>query len=184
MLLGVRGKIGMAAFGRDDLVALAVPNKERFAETGACSEQAARAAGFGFAVVQHTKLFWVEIFDAVTPSAEVVEQNDVLNIQFLGKDGGINHPGKIGGADAIVNDRAGDTEARGFDFFSRKMRGSLARELFGDQIKLCEVLAAKALPKNGDEFAVFFGKQREIALGTTDIARKDQRRSPEEIETD
>ena len=39
LLLGVRREIGMAAFGRHNAVASAVPNENGLAQAGACGEQ-------------------------------------------------------------------------------------------------------------------------------------------------
>src|SRR5262249_16182067 len=62
-----------------------------------------------------------------------------------------------------------------FDFFAREVRRGLTREFLCDQIKLREILAAKALTKDGREFAVFFGKKRKVAFCAADITREDQR---------
>jgi len=33
----------------------------------------------------------------MAPRAKIVQQNDVFYIEFLRKNGGVNHPGQIGG---------------------------------------------------------------------------------------
>src|SRR6267154_3649073 len=104
----MRRKIGVATLRGNDLIAFAVPNKKRFAKAGARGEERTRAAGFGFAFVEDEELFWIEILDAVPPGAEVVEQNNVSDVELLRKDGGVDGPGQICGADTIVDDRAGD----------------------------------------------------------------------------
>ena len=114
------------------MIAFAVPNKKRFAEASARGEEGARPAGFRFAFVEDEELFWIEVLDAVSPRAEVVEQNNVRNVQLLRKDGSVDGPGKIRGADAIVDDRAGDAESSGEDFFTGEMRRGLSREFLGD----------------------------------------------------
>src|SRR5262249_36253546 len=73
LLLGVWCKIGVAAFGRHDAVTIAMPNKHRLTEARARSQQSASATGLGFAFVQHQKLFWIEIFDALPPCAKVIQ---------------------------------------------------------------------------------------------------------------
>lgn len=47
MLFSVGSKIGVAAFGSDDEVAIAIPDEKSFAETGAGGEECAGAAFFG-----------------------------------------------------------------------------------------------------------------------------------------
>src|SRR5579859_7554423 len=168
-------KIGVAAFGRHDAIAIVVPNKQGLTEAGACREQAACAARFGFAFVQNEKLFRIEILDALSPSAKVIQELDMRNVQFLREDSSVDRPGKIRRANAIVNNRPGDAESRGFNFFSGKMRSGLAGKLLGDQIKLCEILAAKTLAINRGKLAVFFQKKREVAFGAANIASEDQR---------
>jgi hypothetical protein len=105
----------------------------------------------------------------MAPGAEVVEQNDVLDVEFLGKDGGVDGPGKIGGADAIVDDRAGDAETGGANFFVTEMGGGDAGKFLGDEIEGGEILAAEALFEDGCEPAAALGKKREVAFGAADI---------------
>ena len=121
MLFSVRRKIGVAAFRRNNLIAFAVPNKKRFAEAGARGEERTRTAGFRFAFIEDEELFWIEVLDAVSPGAEIIEQNDVSDAELLRKDGSVNRPREICGADTIVDDGTGDAESSGENFFSGKM---------------------------------------------------------------
>src|SRR5262249_23688365 len=153
LLFGVRSKIGMATFGRHHAIAVAVPHEQRFAEARSGRKQRATPTGFRGALIEHAKLLRVEILDAMAPSTEVVEQNNLFYFQFLGEDSSVNHPREICCPDAIVNNRTRDAEARGQNFFSCKMRGSLTRKLLRDQIELRKILASKALAENAREFA-------------------------------
>ena len=169
LLFGVRGEIGVAAFGGADLIAGAIPDEKGFAQAGARGKQRARSADFWRAGIQNREIGGIEIFDAVAPGSEIVEKNDVFDVQFLRKDGGVNGPGKIGGADAIVDDRAGDAETSRADFFVTEVRCGYAGKFFGDEIKCGEILAAETLLENRCESATSFGKKREIAFCAADV---------------
>ena len=159
----------MATFGGADLIAGAIPHEEGFAQAGAGGEKSASTADFRRTGIQNREVSRVEIFDAVSPCAEIVEKNDVFDVQFLRKDGGFNGPGKIGGADAIVDDRAGDAETSRADFFVTEVRCGYAGKFFGDEIKGGEILAAETLLENRCESAASFGKKREIAFCAADV---------------
>ena len=45
LLIGMRSKIGVAAFGSDNAITPAIPNEERFAKTSACGEERAIIGG-------------------------------------------------------------------------------------------------------------------------------------------
>ena len=94
------------------------------------------------------------------------------NIQLFDQDLGVHSPGEIGGADAIVDDRPGNSKARSADAFRCQVRSSLAREFLYDEIELRKFLAGEPLLEDGCELAVFFRKERKIALRTTNIPRK------------
>ena len=169
LLFSVRRKIGVAAFGSDNAITPAIPNEKRFAEAGAGGEERASAARLVDARIENGEIGWIEIFDAVSPGAEIVEESHVLDGEFLGKDGGIDGPRKIGGADPIVDDGTGNPEASGANFFVTEVSGGDAREFLGDEIEGGEILAAEALLENRREPSVFFGKEREIAFGAADV---------------
>src|SRR5437660_1094881 len=95
--------------------------------------------------------------------------NDVLDVELLGKDCGIDGPGKIGGADAIVDDRTGNTKTSGANFFVTEVTSGNAREFLGNEIELRKILAAKTLPENGRQPAAALRKKREVAFGAADI---------------
>ena len=168
-LFGVGSEIGVAAFGGADLITRAIPNEKSFAQAGARSEQRTRATEFWRARIQNREIGRIEIFDAVSPGAEVVEKNDVFDVEFLGKDGGVNGPGQIGGADAIVDDGAGDAEACSANFFVTEMRCGDASKFLCDEIEGGEILTAEALLEYGSEPAGFFREKRQVAFGAADV---------------
>ena len=131
-----------------------------------------------FAGVQDAILVGGEMFDAMASCAKIVHQDNVFEVQFAGEDSGVHGPGKIGGADAIVDDWTGDSETRSANFFFAEMRSGLERELANDQIKLCEILASKTLRENRSEFSVFFRKKRQVALCAANVASKNHRVPP------
>ena len=169
LLFGVRSEIGVAAFGCADLIAGAIPDEKSFAQAGARGEQRACSADFWRAGIQNGEIGGIEIFDAVSPGAEVVEENYVFDGQFLGEDGSVNSPGKIGGTDTIVDDGTGDAKACCADFFITEMRCGYAGKFFCDEIEGGEILAAETLLENRCESAASFGKKREIAFCAADV---------------
>src|SRR5215472_2803292 len=112
------------------------------------------------------------MFEAATPGAEVIQQDDVRNAKLLHERLGFHEPRKIRGPHAAVDDRAGDPKSSSANFFASEMVHGLAGELFDDQIELRELLARKAMAKNRRELATLFRKQRQIAFGAADISRK------------
>ena len=105
----------------------------------------------------------------MSPGAEIVEKSDVLDVELLGKHGGVYSPGKIRGADAIVDDGTGNAKTGGADFFVAQMGSGDAGKFFRDEIELREILAAKALLENGRKPAASFGKEREVAFCAADV---------------
>ena len=75
LLFSVRRKIGMAAFGSANAITPAIPNEKRFAEAGAGGEERASAARLVDARIENGEIGWIEIFDAVSPGAEIVEES-------------------------------------------------------------------------------------------------------------
>jgi len=86
------------------------------------------------------------------------------------EDARIHDPREVGGANVIVDYRAGDAESGSANFFVAKMGGSDTRKLFGDEIELREILAAKTLLENRRKLAAALGKKGEVAFGAADIA--------------
>src|SRR5262245_8271714 len=170
LLFGVRREVGVATFGRYDAIAAAIPSKYRLAKPGTGSDERTRATRLRITRIEHGKIRRRKIFDAMAPSNEVIEQRNVRNAEFLGEDGGVHGPRKVGGAHAIVNHGAGDAESRRANFFVAQMSRSDPSELLGDEIELREILAAKTLLENRRKFAAALGKKREVAFGAADIA--------------
>ncbi len=151
------------------MIAGAIPHEEGFAQAGAGGEKSASITDFRRTGIQNREVSRVEIFDAVSPCAEIVEKNDVFDGQFLREDGGVNGPGQIGGADTIVNDRAGDSETSGTNFFVTEVGSGDTGKFLGNEIEGGEILAAETLLENRDEPAVFFGKKRKVAFCAADV---------------
>jgi len=178
LLLGMRREIRMAAFGGHNAVAGAVPNENGLAQAGAGGEKRARAAVLGLAGIQDAIFFGSEMFNAVAGSAKIVHEHNVGKFQFAGKDGGVHGPWEIGGANAIINDRAGHAKAGGANLFFCEMRRRLKGKLANDQVKLSEVFAREALLEDGSELAAFLGEESKIAFRAAYVTRKNHRMPP------
>ena len=156
LLVGVGSEIGVATFGRNDAITLPVPDEEGLAETGARSEQGPGATGLRFAWIQNAEVFRGKVLDAVAGSTEVIHEHDLGNIQLRGESAGVYGPGKIGGANSVVNDRASDAEAGGANRGAIEVRLSEPSEFLDNEIKGCKTLAGEALAENGREGTVLF----------------------------
>src|ERR1700682_2876757 len=167
----------MTAFRRNHAVARAIPKKNALAQSGARSQQRERPALNGSTLIQNAKIFGRKMLQAVGGGAEIVYQNNGLHFEFAGQRFGINNPGKVGGVNTVVNDRAGNAKSRGTDFILGQKRGGLAGKFLDDQIKLRKTFTGKTLAKNHLQLAVFLRKERQIAFRTAHIARKNHRTS-------
>ena len=78
----------------------------------------------------------------------------------------------------IFNNGSGYAETGGLDGPALEIRGGLAQEFVNDAIELREFLAGKTLFKDRREFAVLFGKQREIAFRTANVTSQNQPAPP------
>src|SRR5262249_48578322 len=152
----MRRKIGVPALGGHHVVAPVMPEQNGLAKAGACGDQGSRSARLRCADVQYQKILGRQMLQAVSPSAEVVDEGDVFDFQFALEVGGFHNPGEIGGANGVVDHRSSDTEAGSLDALALQMRCGSSGELFDNQLKSREVLAGEALLKNRGELAAFF----------------------------
>src|SRR5258708_1944375 len=119
----------------------------------ACMTFSARSAG-----IQNAKVFRRKMLEAVTPGAQIVQQNDVGDAEDLNEIRSLDNPRKIGGTHAAVDDRAGNAESGGNDVLAAKMLSGLAREFLDDALELREFFSGEALPENQRQVAAFFRK--------------------------
>jgi len=78
----------------------------------------------------------------------------------------------VGGAHAIVDYGASDSETRRSHAFFGEVRRCLQRKFANNQIKLRKVFACKALLEDGSELPTFFREERQIAFRAANVARK------------
>src|SRR5229473_167230 len=126
LLLGVRGEVGVAAFGRHNAVAAAVPYQNRLAKTSTCGNQCAGSARLGLAWIQDAEIFRRKMLDAVARGAQVIQENDVRDTQLFDEASGVDDPWKICRSHGAVDYRPGNAEAGGDDAFFSEMIGGLA----------------------------------------------------------
>ncbi len=162
----------MTPLRRCDPVALAIPYEKGLAKTRTRGNQCAGSAGFRFSGIQHAKFFRRKVLDAVSCRAKVIQEHNLRNVEFPGKRFRIDDPRKVRGAHSIIHDRAGDPESRSEDTVRGEVRRGLMREFLHNQFKPRELFAREALLENGCELAASLREEREVALGTADIARQ------------
>ena len=145
----------MAALGSNDMVAGAVPKQNRLAQAGTSREQGAGGAGYSFTRIQNAKIFRRKMAKTVSGSAKVIEQHNRLNLKFAGQKISVDHPGKIGRVDPVINYRTGHAKSGCPDFRIAEMWSGLAGELFYDKLKPGEVFTGKTLAKDDFELVLF-----------------------------
>jgi len=124
-----RGEIRVAAFGGDGQMTIAIPEKARFAETGAGGDDGGIADGAFLALVKGDKILGPEAVDAVGVGFKVVDEPNVLEAERLLQVLVDDDPGKIGHGDAAVFDGARDAEA-GVIGFQFPVRQKFLRDFF------------------------------------------------------
>ena len=72
------------------------------------------------------------MLEAVPPSAEVIQEYHVRNIELLDECPGFHNPRKIRGAHAAIDDRACNAEPSSLYAIAAKMFRGLAREFLDD----------------------------------------------------
>jgi hypothetical protein len=115
------------------------------------------------------------MLNAVPRGPQVIQEHNLWNVEFSRERIRVDNPGKIRGANPIIEHRTRHAKSRGKNSVGREMRRSLPREFLYDQVKLSEFLAGKALAEDRGEITGTLRKEREIALGSADVACKDHR---------
>src|SRR5207237_8510077 len=99
---------GVAAFGRNDAVAAGVTEEDGLSQARARSKQCACAARLRLPRIQNAEVLRAKMFEAVTPRAQVIQEDHVRNFKLLNQSLRFDDPGKVRGAHEAVDDRAGD----------------------------------------------------------------------------
>ncbi len=164
-----RGEVGMATLAGPDMVAVAVPEKPSFAETGAGGDDAAVADGMGRAALDDGKIPGGQVRDAAGVGGEVVEDSDMRDAEFHGDFLGVHAPREVGGLGAAVRDDAGNSETGGED------RLVLVGEEFAeDGVEAGVARAGIALLTDEREFSPDDMKEGNVRFRAADVAGEDQ----------
>lgn len=158
LLFGVGREIGVAALGRDDAVALAVPDEEGLTEAGARSEKGPCATGLRFAWIQNAEVFRGKMLDAVAGGTEVIHEDDLRHIELSSESASVDGPRKIGGANAIIDDGSGDAKTCSANRRAIEVRLCEAREFLNDEVEGRKAFARETLTEDGSEDAALFRK--------------------------
>src|SRR5258708_35119269 len=89
------------------------------------------------------------MLEAVAPTPEVIQKNNVLNVQLLDEVAGLHDPRKICRPHPAVDDRSGNAKPGGGNGFASEAAGRLAREFLDDELEVRELLAGEALLEDG-----------------------------------
>src|SRR5260370_683279 len=128
--------------------------------------------------MQHAKIFGRKMLEAVAPTPEVIQKNNVLNVQLLDEVAGLHDQRKICRPHPAVDDRSGNAKPGGGNGFASEAAGRLAREFLDDELEVRELLAGEALLEDGREGPTFFREERQITLRPANISCQDHRFPP------
>ena len=137
-----RGEVGVPALRRRGREAVSVAEEVGLPEPGAGGDQPGVAARVRLAVLEDVQLVVIEHGDRVRDRHEVVQQAHAAEPERHRDLAAVDAPADVDELGAIVDDRAGDAEARGLD--RRTPRRLLAQEPVDD----------------GDEARVVGGRER------------------------
>src|SRR5260370_15337671 len=168
----------MRALGRYNAVAATVPREDGFSKPGTRSEERAGSARLRSSRIQHAKIFGRKMLEAVAPTPEVIQKNNVLNVQLLDEVAGLHDPRKICRPHPAVDDRSGNAKPCGGNGFASEAAGRLAREFLDDELEVRELLAGEALLEDGSDGATSFRAGRQIILRPANISCQDHRLPP------
>src|SRR5580692_1510971 len=96
----------MATLGGEYAISRSVPIHSGLAQSGAGGDDGLVALGVSFHLVQRHDIFRIESGNAPRVGFEIVDENRLLQIEFVGETRGLNDPGKIGGFNPPVANRA------------------------------------------------------------------------------
>ena len=158
---------GVAAFAGKGAMRDAVPEHARFAQAGAGGDQRAIAdlARIGLRV-EREQFVRKQRIDAIGIGLEIVEQADLLEIQFGLQRGGIDDPGQVGHLHHAVLDRSGHAEAGMPDV------GEIVAEKVADDFRERGVVLARVGRGffRDEPVVVFVGVDCQVGFGAADIA--------------
>ena len=95
----------------ENVVLRTIPVHSRFAQSRAGGNHRLIAERDSLDLVERNQIFGVERGDAPGGGFEIVDENRLLDVEFVGQALGLDDPGKIGGFHPAVAHRAGHAEA-------------------------------------------------------------------------
>src|SRR5690348_7173181 len=115
----------MPSCGRNDAVAASDRNQKGMTKISAHCDQSTSTDGLRLAGNQNTKVIRWKMLETVPCSTKIVQKINVMIVQFFAEHFGIDYPGKIGRAHAVIDHRACDSETRSRHPLIAKMRSRL-----------------------------------------------------------
>src|SRR5215470_1576660 len=166
--LGSRSKIGVAAFGGKNVVAVAVPVEPSFSEAGPSRDHSLISSGRPFHAVQGNQIFFLQAGNSPGIRFKIIDQQSRGQLKFACQPGGFNRPGKIGGLDLSISHWAG--YAKTSSVGERPLR---LDELGNDLVESAMLLAGENSLGGNCQVAVLSLEICKPRIGTTNIAGED-----------
>src|SRR5580698_5146698 len=158
----------MATFGGEDVMFRSVPIHAGLPESGAGGDYSLVAYGISFYLVQRNDVFGIERRNSPRVGLKIINQNCLFQFEFVGETLRLDDPGKVGGFNPAVANRASHAEASGIGM------NFCGMDKLGDNLIQAGVFAAgKHGSGNQAEMAVDNIEERQPCIGPSDVACQD-----------
>src|SRR5579863_7245445 len=158
----------MAAFGGENVVLRPVPIHAGFPESGAGGNYSLVAYGISFYLVERNYVLGIERRNSPGVGLKIINQNCLFQFEFVSETLGLDDPGKVGGFNPAVANRASHAEASGI---GTHLCGIY--KLRDDLIQAGIFAAGKDGCRNQAEVAVDNIEERQPCIGPSDVACQD-----------
>ena len=163
-----RREIGVATLGGEDAISRAVPIHASLAQSGAGGDDSLIALGISFHMVQRHDIFRFQSGNSPGVGFEIVDENGLLQIKLGGETCRLDHPGKVGGFNPPVANRAGNAKAG-----SIRMQFCSLDELGDDLIQASIFAAGENRCGHQSEVAVRNIEEGQPCIRSSDVACQD-----------
>ena len=155
----------MAAFAGENVMPGAIPVHSGFAQSGSGGDHRLVADRLSLHLVERNHILGVESGNAPGIGFEIVDQEGLFDLEFIGQTLGLDDPGKIGSFHPAVAHRASNAEASGVRMQVRSI------DKFGHDLIQAGILAA-GKDGCGDqaEAAIDSVEECQPGVGASDVA--------------
>src|SRR5436190_9596792 len=161
-----RGKVAVAAFRGEHMMTCSIPIKASLAKAGSGGDYGLVPAGFGD-VVQRNYVAGGERANAPASGFKVVDQQGLMDMEFIGEALRLNDPWEVRGLHSSVGNRAGNSETRAL-----RLHAGGFDELDDNLVEPRILLAGKNGGRQQIKFSIPHIKEGQPCVGASDVARQ------------